>query len=631
MAPIDSARDRSPVITPAIIEWRDGQPVSGQFGDIYFSRDNGLAESHHVFIDHNRLAQRFGALKPGERFVIAETGFGSGLNFLAAWQAWQAADPPPGACLHFVSLERYPLRLTDLRQVLALWPELSILAGQLIDRYPELVSGLHRRIFSGGTVRLSLYFGEAAAALDDMDFTADAWFLDGFAPARNPDLWSARITRAIARHSHPGTTLSTFTAAGDVRRRLQEVGFDVQKVAGFGQKRVMLCGTFAPASGSSPEPTNDPTVIIIGAGIAGSLLARNLAQRGLPVQVIEAADRPAAGASGNRQGALYVKLGVDYSPQTELALTALMFSQHYYAQQTPDLWHPTGLIQLAWNEHEQDRQARFLQRNEYPSGLLRPVTRAEAEQLTGARLRSGGLWYPGGGWLEPETLCRQLLDHPGIDCNFGRSVTRMMPCNGRWHVSTNGDADVVGDRIVICAGHLTPTLLPVAGTFRFKAIRGQITTLPEAMINAPRAVVCGPGYLNPPSGGQCLTGASFDLHDSSPEIRTQSHRENLDQLDLILPDIWRTRRPEPDQLSGRVAFRCTTHDYQPVVGALSDSNGNSVDGIELLTGLGSKGLTYGPLLAEYLADVITGQPRALPSTLAKRLLPDRCRLPQSDS
>lgn len=628
MTPIDSASgpDQPPSISPARLAWLDGQPVSEQFGDIYFSRDNGLAESRHVFVDHNRLIQRFQALEPGQHFVVAESGFGSGLNFLATWQAWRLAKPPSSACLHFISVERFPFQPQDLAQTLALWPELSGLARQLLDHYPELVTGLHRRVFAEDNVRLTLYFGEAEAAWGDMDFSADAWFLDGFAPARNPELWSSAIIQAVAAHSHTGTTLSTFTAAGEVRRRLQDAGFEVRKIAGFGRKRAMLTATFSPYTSCGPDFDRDQAVIIIGAGIAGSLLARNLAQRGRTVRVIEASDRPAAGASGNQQGALYVKLGVDLNPQTELALSALMFAQRFYAAQAPHLWHPTGLIHLAWNDHEKDRQQRFIQRNSYPTGLVRPVSKPEAERLTGVPLQSGGLWYPGGGWLEPEILCRQLLDHPKICCHFGRAVSRLMPCNGRWHVSSDNHAEVIGDRVVLCAGHGTPAMLPVPGGFRFKVIRGQITTLPEAMVHAPHAVICGPRYINPPSNGQCLTGASFDLHDNSPHIRVQSHRENLDQLDRILPQLWRSDRPEPNTLAGRVAFRLTTHDYQPVVGALTDSDGREMDGIDLLTGLGSKGLTYAPLLAEYLADRITGQPGSLPAHLVRRLLPDRCRI-----
>lgn len=632
MTPTDSLNDdrQPPSISSASIEWRDGQPVSEQFGDIYFSREDGLAESRYVFVEPNRLIQRFQALKPGEHFVIAESGFGSGLNFLAAWQAWLSASPAPGACLHFVSVERYPLKPKDLEQTLSLWPELSDLAGSLHEQYPEAVRGLHRRVFGQGSVRLSLYFGDAEAAWRDMTFTADAWFLDGFAPARNPDLWSEAITAAIASHSRPGTTLSTFTAAGEVRRRLADAGFAVDKVPGFGRKRAMLTAVYRPDAGRPSVPEPDQQIVIIGAGIAGSLLARNLAQRGRTVHVIDAADRPAAGASGNQQGALYVKLGVDYNAQTELALSALLFAQGFYASQTPNQWHPTGLIHLAWNDQEQDRQHRFLLRNDYPAEIVRPVSQPEAEQLTGSRLRSGGLWFPGGGWLEPEALCRLLLDHPGIHCRFGHRVNRLMPCNGRWHVSSDNHADVVGDHVVLCAGHETPTLLPVAGGFRFKAIRGQITTLSEQQINAPRAVVCGPRYLNPASDGHCLAGATFDLHDNNPECQTTSHQDNLEQLESMLPALWRTARPDPETLSGRVSFRLTTHDYQPAVGALTDHEDRELAGVDLLTGLGSKGLTYAPLLAEYLADRITGQPRALSATLAARLRPHRCRQPTAE-
>lgn len=619
---------RAPSIRPADIVWEVNQPVSARFGDVYFCHDNGLAESRYVFVDHNRLHERFQRVVCGQSFVIAEAGFGTGLNFLAAWQAWQQAEPAAGAVLHFVSVERYPLTDQDIKRALSAWPELHALADQLLSQYPPLVSGQHRLVFEHGQVRLTLYFGDALAAWDDMEFTADAWFLDGFTPALNPELWGDAIAHAVARHSRQDTTVATYTAAGHVRAALNEAGFEMQKVPGFNQKKVMLAGIYRPQSATSDNDTSSPrSITIIGAGIAGALLARNLAERGWNITVIDAGDSSATGASGNDQGALYVKLGVDFNDQSKLALAALLYSQRFYRLYATSSWHPTGLLQLAWSDHEIDRQARFCARNDYPSNVVRPVDRAEAQHLSGTAVTSGGLWYENSGWLEPAVLCRQLLQHPRIHCRFGFKVTRLMPCNGRWHVSGEGEQEVASDRLVLCAGHQTPGMLPVFGGFRFKSIRGQVTSLPEAAVHAPKAVVCGPCYLNPAHNGRCLSGATFDLHDPSPDLKLQSHEDNLQQLTAILPDIWTAGKPPAETLQGRVSFRCTTHDYQPAVGPLTDQNGQPLEGIDMLTGLGSKGLAYAPLLTEYLADYITGQPSALPRALIKRLLPDRCRVP----
>ncbi len=616
----------APTLAPAELQWEQGQPVSAVYGDVYFSREDGLQESRYVFLEQNRLAERFAALGRGESFVVAETGFGTGLNFLATWQLWRESSHRTDTVLHFISLERHPLSAEDMTRCVALWPELAPLAEQLMARYPPLTEGLHRLCLDGGRVKLSLYFGDAADALADLQFQADAWFLDGFAPACNPDLWAEQITTAIAQHSHQGTSLATFTSAGRVRRALAHAGFTMSRIPGFGRKREMLRGEFLAAdpchrAGSSGD------ILVIGAGIAGSLLANNLARRGRRVTVLDAGDRPGAGASGNAQGALYVKLGVDYSPQTRLALAALLFGQRFYPVQTPRAWHPSGLLQMAYAPQEADRQERFLARNQYPASVLRPVTQQEASELCGLPLPAGGLWFGNSGWLEPRALCGQLLDHPNIRVKLGFRVTRLMPCNGRWHVSGDGEPQVAADTVVLCAGDRTPELLPVAGGYRFRAIRGQVTSIPQESMATPRAVVCGSSYLNPAHDGQCLTGATFDLHDESETVSLASHRENLEQLEQNLPGIWRDGPPPLSAVSGRVGFRCTTHDYQPAVGPLATPGGRTLEGVEVFTGLGSKGLAYAPLLAEFLADRLTGQPEALPLSLSQRLVPDRCREP----
>lgn len=630
---------RPPAIETANIEWRDGVPCSTRFDDVYFSRDDGLEESRHVFIAHNRLAKRFAAVPAGGSFVIAETGFGSGLNFLAAWQAWEASGPGENACLHFVSAERYPLDRDDLKRALSLWPELGEYASQLIEHYPPPVGGAHRLVLGGGRVRLTLFLGDVLEAWHELDFHADAWFLDGFAPAKNPDMWSEAAIGALRSHSKPGTTISTFTAVGEVRRLLTGAGFTIHKTPGFGRKLEMLSGELPGAENlgtGRSGMTNNRSIAIIGAGIAGSLLARNLAERGLEVTLIDQAGDAGTAASGNHQGALYVKLGVEFNDQAKLGLSSLLFSQRYYSQFGGQYWHPTGLIQLAYSDAEADRQARFTARNDYPPTILRPIDSGEASGLAGIPLKTGGLWFPNSGWLEPGKLCRSLADHPRIHRCFGFNVHRLTPCNGKWHVAGNGEQDVIADQVVISAGHLSPCLIPLPSQFRFRTIRGQVSHLPESSLNNTEVVLCGPGYINPAHNGTALTGATFDLHNPSPVLSAESHHENLSMLESMVPSTLSVAgtRADPAQLEGKVGFRCTTHDYQPVAGPLSDANGRHLEGIDLFTGLGSKGLSYAPLLAEFLADRITGQPKCLPASLARRVSTQRChsrQLPRTET
>lgn len=227
----------TPVDT-AHLEWTDqGLPLSTQFDDLYFSRDSGIEESRYVFLQHNNLAERFAK---ASHVTIGETGFGTGLNFLCAWQL---RDQLQSNCaLRFISVEKYPLTLADLTRALALWPELKVYARQLLRHYPKHLIGWHKIEIAEAKVELLIYFGEALQGFQETDTKVDAWFLDGFAPAKNPQMWTPQLFKQIARLSYPGTRFATFTAAGAVRQGLADAGFSVQKVKGFGRKRHMLTG-----------------------------------------------------------------------------------------------------------------------------------------------------------------------------------------------------------------------------------------------------------------------------------------------------------------------------------------------------------------------------------------------------
>ncbi|NWO08071.1 MAG: bifunctional tRNA (5-methylaminomethyl-2-thiouridine)(34)-methyltransferase MnmD/FAD-dependent 5-carboxymethylaminomethyl-2-thiouridine(34) oxidoreductase MnmC [Alteromonadaceae bacterium] len=616
---------KPPALEPAGLVWRDGVPESTRFGDVYFSRDNGLEETRYVFLQQNHLPERFAGLAAGQSFVIAETGFGTGLNFLAAWAEWLARRPAEDdGTLHFVSVERYPLSRLELEQALALWPELAPLAGELLEHYPPLIRGTHRLVLAGGRVRLTLYFGDVLDAWDDLTFTADAWLLDGFAPSLNPDMWLETAIDQLHRHSKTGTTLATFTAVGRVRRALADAGFTMEKVPGYGRKREMLVGRLGSVHTSQPPVDRQP-VAILGAGIAGTALARNLAERGQPVILVDQAEQPGSAASGNLQGALYVKLGVEYNAQTELAATALAFSQRFYQRWKHQFWHPTGLLQVAGTEQEADRQRRFLARNQYPESFLQPVSPLQASELAGIDVPHSGLWFPGSGWLEPARACTLLANHPLIQTRFGFRVARIQAEQQQWRLSDGAGAEITASRLVIAAGHETSAVLSDDGELRLKPIRGQVSRLPESDYNLPETVICGTKYLNPALNGEAITGATFDLRDDNPEQTPESNQANLAELEELLPSVCKNGGKSPADLQGRVAFRCTTHDYQPVAGAFSPSDAppNTDDSLFLLTGLGSKGLAWAPLLAEYLADWLTGQPHCLPNPLARRLAPQR--------
>lgn len=226
-----------------MLHWKDSQPWSARFDDRYFSADSGIDETRHVFLQGNRLAERFAALRGGQVFRIGETGFGTGLNFLCTWQLFEQRAPD-AAALEFFSVEAFPLEADALRAALALWPELQSPARPLCSAWPGSAPGRHRLRF--GRVQLQLDVADVAVALPYWPARSiDAWFLDGFTPAKNPAMWSDAVLAEVARTSRPDASVATYTSAGWVRRGLQRAGFQVQRVPGFGRKRQMLVGSAA--------------------------------------------------------------------------------------------------------------------------------------------------------------------------------------------------------------------------------------------------------------------------------------------------------------------------------------------------------------------------------------------------
>lgn len=343
-------------IQHAQLHWDDqGQPLSSAYDDVYFSRESGLEETRYVFLQHNRLVERFTALREHDCMVVGETGFGTGLNFLCCWQLFER-QAPSDARLHFISAERFPLQPTDLQQALALWPELEDYSRELLHAYQVIQPGMQTLLLAGGRVPLTLLVGEACEQLAQLDGQVDAWFLDGFAPAKNPDMWTETLFSQLARLSAPGATLATFTSAGFVRRGLQAAGFAMQRTPGFGRKREMLCGQLENAplaewqapwfARPSRRLSAKKHAIVVGAGLAGCATARSLANRGWQVTVLEREARIAGQASGNAQGMLYLKLSAAHTPLSQLVLAGFGFSRRLL-QQWPnsDHWQACGLLQ----------------------------------------------------------------------------------------------------------------------------------------------------------------------------------------------------------------------------------------------------------------------------------------------
>ncbi|PYB85383.1 bifunctional tRNA (5-methylaminomethyl-2-thiouridine)(34)-methyltransferase MnmD/FAD-dependent 5-carboxymethylaminomethyl-2-thiouridine(34) oxidoreductase MnmC [Pseudomonas soli] len=642
--------------TQAQIDWDDqGRPHSRQYDDVYFAINEGIDETLHVFIEQNHLRQRFAELEPHACLVIGETGFGTGMNFFCAWQLF-AELAPAEARLHFVSVEKYPLARDDLARAMQLWPELAAFTQPLLEQYVAIHPGFQQFSLAGGRVTLTLMIGDALEQLPQLDARIDAWFLDGFAPAKNPDMWTPELFAQLARLSHPGTTLGTFTTTGWVRRSLIEAGFTMKKVPGIGKKWEVMHGVYsgAPATGAPPwyaHPTaasGPREALVIGAGLAGSATAQSLAARGWQVCVLERHDGPAREASGNPQGVLYLKLSAHGTALSQMILAGFGYTRRWleHLQHGQD-WEACGVLQLAFDDQENARQAKLAAA--FDNSLLQRLERAQAEAIAGVALPSGGLYYPEGGWVHPPALCQAQLDHPRIRLLTHADVLELRRTDGLWQ-AWEGERLLASAPLVVLAGAADIRRFPACAGLPLKRIRGQITRLPVTEgSRALRTVVCADGYVAPPRGDEHTLGASFDFNSEDLAPTVAEHQGNLALLDDISPDLATrlcTAELDPAQLQGRAAFRCTSPDYLPIVGPMADVEAFNeayamlgkdarqvpdvacpwLEGLYVNSGHGSRGLITAPLSGELIAAWVTGEPLPVPRAVAEACHPNRFAL-----
>ncbi|MFQ2510821.1 bifunctional tRNA (5-methylaminomethyl-2-thiouridine)(34)-methyltransferase MnmD/FAD-dependent 5-carboxymethylaminomethyl-2-thiouridine(34) oxidoreductase MnmC [Aeromonas caviae] len=642
----------------ARLDWNEaGTPVSSEFGDVYFSNDNGLSETRYVFLQQNRLPERF-SHHDSDSFVIGETGFGTGLNFLATMAAFleQAPLSGNGSRLHFISVEKYPLTQADLRKALAAWPELAPLSQPLIDQWPLPVSGCHRLLFADGRIRLDLWFGDIKEMLPQVPHPAtglvDAWYLDGFSPAKNPEMWTQDLFDDLARLARPDATLSTFTCAGFVRRGLIAAGFAMKKVKGHGSKREMLAGV---REGKVPQQSIAPwyarpagregEVLIIGGGIASAMTALSLVERGRHVTLLCEDGEPASGASGNRQGALYPLLNGEHDALSRFYSLAFGFARNRLlalAKHHPVAFSLCGVTQLGYDDKSAAKLAKMSQ-GPFPPELMYPLSAAEVEQVVGLPCDADGVSYPLGGWLCPADLTRAAIREAQasgrLEVVFNAAVTRIAEEDGGWHLESRDGRQWHAPNLVVAAGHQLPTLLPFAEQPLYP-VRGQVSHVPTtASLSQLKTVLCYDGYLTPAHNGAHCIGASYGRNQTDLAYRADEQEQNRARLQACVPQ---QRWPAEVDVSGaqaRVGVRCASRDHLPVAGpvarlaALADHDVNAPAdqqsalplhaGLYVLGALGSRGLCSAPLCGELVASEICGDPLPLAADLLEALHPAR--------
>ncbi len=652
-------------INHAQLEWNDaGTPVSDQFDDVYFSNVNGLEETRYVFLTQNHLPQRWHEFQH-RRFVIAETGFGTGLNFLAAWQwfdEFRRQNPnAPLKELHFISFEKYPLNIDDLIKAHQAWPELADYAQQLQSHYPLAVPECQRIVLANGAVTLDLWFGDIKDCMPLVPTPhqglVDAWFLDGFAPSKNPEMWNQTLFDGMAKLAKQDGTCATFTAAGFVRRGLIDAGFDMKKVKGFGTKREMIAGHLSERQAPSnhkpwfarPSAQDCEDIAIIGGGIASAMLAKQLVQRGKRVTLYCRDAHPAQGASGNRQGAIYPLLNAEHQGVSRIFAPGFVFARQLVNQLATQFafdhqW--SGVCQLLWDEKSSNK-LEPLAHADFDPQLVSFLDPQQTRHTVGLETQCASLLYPLGGWLSPAQLTQGLItwleQSDLFTAHYEHRVDSLNWQSSQWQLVTS-QGQFTHQVVVVANGHEFDRFeqtqpLPLA------KVKGQVSHIPTTQtLSQLKTVLCYDGYMTPcnPNNQHHCIGASYDRTHIDNQFDSDAQQHNAQRLTDCLPGVtW----PQQVDVSGnlsRQGVRCVSRDHLPFVGAVGNmaqiltqyqhlasadetqvSDVSNYPNLFCLLGLGSRGLSSAPLMSEVLASQICGDPLPLPVDCLEALHPSR--------
>lgn len=656
-------------------------PLSSEFGDVYFSKTDGLAESRHVFIDGNDLATRLANLRNFERFVIGEIGFGTGLNILAIWQLWQQIRPDNHSHLHIITTEKFPLSKTDLEQALSVWTELAGLSQQLIDNYPPPLAGCHRLNWFDERLTIDLWLGDATSSLSQVtgEGKVDAWLLDGFAPSCNQELWSADLLAQIARLSKNHTTLATFSVASAVKQGLKHHGFTLAKRKGFGKKREMLTASFQPKLTSANfcklyfrynkkiKPffvtlpftasfesrrrqrrkannvkgfelpnfsaiTKPLSVAVIGAGVAGLSSAYALAARGHSVTIFDKA-QPLAGASGNIRGFLAPKLTSLKRLETNLHAIGYLASCRFYpyltAQTGIKILQTTGCLDLLSHNRLQLDEVK-----DFPIEFARLLTAEQAKAKVGYEIGQA-IFLPNAGLITTANFAKAVLCHPNISFQTEKLTyfqQAYFQQDSDQVLLTFTERQQFFDHVILCMALDTCDFLPTIK--RFNHSRGQVTWFAvdeHDKAQLPKLPLKYGSYyasFNENSKRHVMLGASFvrDTLDTTPAVA--DHQMNVADLADAVPDLVNntdmfTVEKNLPHWQGRASIRSQTVDYLPLVGQVWQAGYENKSRVWTFSALGSKGYAYAPICSELLAGLLCGEILPLANKMVNSLSPNR--------
>lgn len=644
---------------------QENTPVSDKFDDVYFSNQDGLAETHYVFLEGNQLWERWVNYQEAH-FVIAETGFGTGLNFFAVTTLFrefrQKHPDSPLKRLYFTSFEKYPLPLDALQQAHLAYPQFSHLAQHLQLNWLNPIQGCYRFHFDETT--LDLWFGDVAENLpqlgDYMNGKIDAWFLDGFAPSKNPDMWNEQLYQQMFRFTKLQGTFATFTAASAVRKGLENAGFNMTKRKGFGKKRECLSGQkthekltalSTPWFHSQPTNLKEQDIAIIGGGIASLCTAISLVKRGAKITIYCENEQTALNASGNKQGAFYPQLSDDNERNIRFYIHAFAYGHQFLQwaiQQQIEFEHEfCGVALCAYNEKAESKLNKIAELN-LPSDLYQSLSQSELSEKVGLPLPFGGAFIPQGAWLAPRQLVQHtfaFLEKQGVHIKTSQKATALSQTENGWQITTAENETFCHEVVVLANGHKL-TEFEQTQKLPLYPVRGQVSQIPtSANLLKLKTVLCYDGYLTPVDQAKtshCI-GASHVRDNATREFSLTEQQENQQKIQQNIPEEW-TKEVDTSGNLARIGVRCSVRDLTPMMGAVPHFSAQQTQyqnlfnlrrrkqpieqaenypNLYLIGALGSRGLTSAPFLGEILASLIYGEPLPMSEDLIHNLMPNR--------
>lgn len=629
----------------ADISWSNNLPYSPGYDDIYYSDAGIREEAEYVFVQSNNLPGRFQGAK---NFVIAETGFGFGLNFAVTLAAWHK-NTVDEATLDYIGIEKHPVSPENIDRLSQTWPDLREYFDALLSCYPLPVRGKHTRVMCNGRVRLHLLFMDVQEALRDESYKVNAWYLDGFSPDKNAELWCADVFESIAQNSCANATLSTYTSAGQVRRGLIQAGFEVKKIKGYGKKREMTTACLVQEhknKSTSPwyelpqQVTRGRSAAIVGAGLAGLTAAWSLLERGWRVTVIDRYSDIAQMASGNPAGLVAPRFSIDNPLDTEFYSCAFIYALHrleiLQSLSDDQFWFRGGTYSIS-NKH---RTRKLKTSNDFAEEFVKFPALNEIPEIL--RQHDGALCLlPEAGWAMPYKICQAIIKHcsPGIELMSG-TVTNLEREQDGWLLQDQSGETIKSADMVVIASGVDANRFDATSWLNINAVRGQVTGFPANEKSSDlKYAISFDGYVTPAYRGFHYTGASYVSNADNCELNADEHTENFNRLAHAVPSVFSVT----DEPTGRVGFRAVSEDRVPVVGAVPDCHafernysdlrhGKPVDkycNAEYLPDLyitaahGSRGMCSSFLSAEIIASMASSEILPVRRTVADYINPSR--------